>query len=54
MALHIESNIKDKLAPILNLVLFLPINTPRVAQVSQGGERGVRGARSSNVSSDDI
>lgn len=53
MVSNTESNIKAELAPILSLVLCLPKNSPRVVQVSQGGERGVGGAGSSKVSRDD-
>ncbi|CAI9293077.1 unnamed protein product [Lactuca saligna] len=46
MVLNIESNIRIELAPILNFVLCLPSNAPRVVQVSQGGDKGVGGTRS--------
>ncbi|CAI9299905.1 unnamed protein product [Lactuca saligna] len=36
----IEENIKAKFAPILELVLRLPTNAPRVLQLSQGGDKG--------------
>lgn len=41
MVSNIESDIKAKMAPILNLVDRLPINVPRHAHVSQGGDRDV-------------
>ncbi|CAI9265623.1 unnamed protein product [Lactuca saligna] len=53
MVSNIESNIKVDLAPILSLVFLLLTNAPRVAQVSQGRDIGVGGARSSKDFSDD-
>lgn len=46
----IETNIKTELAPILELVLHLPINTPRAMQLSQRGDKGCGGVRSSKDS----
>lgn len=46
----IESSSTTELAPVINLVLRLPMNAPRFVHVSQGGERGVC---SSKGSSDD-
>lgn len=37
MVSNIDSNTKNELDPILNLILLLPTNAIRVAQVSQGG-----------------
>lgn len=45
MVSSIESCFKEKLAPILNLVIRLPINATCLVHVSQGGERGVGSSR---------
>ncbi|CAI9290975.1 unnamed protein product [Lactuca saligna] len=47
---NVESNIKSELAPILELVLHLPTNVPHAVQVSEGGEKGIRGVGSSKDS----
>ncbi|CAI9285759.1 unnamed protein product [Lactuca saligna] len=43
----IETHLKVKLAPILELVHVLPTNVPPAKQVSQGGEKGCIGIGSS-------
>lgn len=51
MVSSVESNFKTELAPILDLVLFLPTNTPCSVNVSQGGGR--RGLGSSKGTDED-